>query len=177
MTETILNALPTIVPFFAAGAMALAAKQGHRASLMGAATVLGISSLVAVIVGFEIRPVYNFWEEGGYSVLPPYLLSLYGVGCAVAWAHSKSPGSLRAALGCLMASPIVSFVLFRGVMNDVGLIIKNAAPEDRDIILMGTLGEAVRIVEVGGIFTVLTAVILMASTHLAPKAPISSRAS
>lgn len=154
----------------AGGALALATVQKRRASMMGAAAALMISALTTVVVAFDIQPFALHWLEAGWAGFPPFLIAVYGVGSAMAWRYSRSEGSLRAAIACLIASPAVSYLMFANTMGQMREIIARASPQDQASIWQGSFGEAVRIMEIGGLVSVLTAVILMVSLG-APRTP------
>ncbi len=153
------------------GALGLAVLQRRRASMMGAATAMLIAGVNACITVFQIEPLSTRWAEAGWGALPPFAIALYGIASAMTWRYSHSPGSLRAAIACLAGTHVMGYALFASTMREMKQAIEQATPADQAIMWQGSFGEAVRIMEIGGIVSVVTALILLVSLG-APRPPV-----
>ena len=153
-------------------AVGLAAMQKRRASMMGAASALAISGISTCIVVFDVQPLAMRWAEAGWAGFPPFAIAVYGLGSAMAWRYSRSAGSLRAAIACLIGANAMGYAMFANTMNQMKEVIAHADPADQAIIWQGSLGEAVRIIEIGGLVSLLTALVLLVSLG-SPRQPVT----
>ena len=154
-------------------ALALALHRRKKATIVAAGTTLWVSLLVTTLVSLEVRPVSDWWAQGGVAILPPFAIALYGLGAAVAWRISRSVNSLKAAVACVIATPLVAFGLYQSAVAEVETIVRQVpslALADRALILEGGRGEAMNIITFGGALAFI-ALLVLATTSRRSGAP------
>ncbi len=158
-----------VVTAVAAAFFGLATVQRRRAAQIAAGITFAVSAVTTGLVALEVRPFFSLFEEGGVAAIPPVAVALYGIGSAIAWYVSRSRGSLIAAQIALIAAPVLGFINYQRVMAEMREVVLRAPEPDRTLILNACSDEAMRMIELGGGFAIVGALILLFGSRSRPQ--------